>query len=164
MNSPIATAEAFIDNPAGVSGTGIRLIATDGVFADTSEGGYLDIPLSTVAAMSNGTHTVYVARQGRRRQLGRDGQRDLHGRQDPADGVRGLGVTQPDPRRGHGQPDRHRRRPCPSEHGDQPGPSGGGVADPGAGNGTAMTVSGSGPTYTVSAVVPVADSPTRTTS
>jgi Multicopper oxidase len=59
VNSPIATAEAFIDTP-GANGSGIRLIASDGVFSDTSEGGYLDIPLATVAALTNGPHTVFV--------------------------------------------------------------------------------------------------------
>ncbi|WP_372735540.1 multicopper oxidase domain-containing protein [Nocardioides sp.] len=59
VNSPIARAEAFIDT-VGANGSGIGLSASDGVFSDTTEGGYIDIPLATVRQMTNGVHTLYV--------------------------------------------------------------------------------------------------------
>lgn len=59
LNSAITRAEAFID-AEGANGSGIPLIANDGQFNDTSEGGYTDVPLSTVRQLSNGTHTIYV--------------------------------------------------------------------------------------------------------
>ena len=49
----------FIDT-VGANGTGIPLTASDGVFNDTTEGGYADIPLTTVEQLSNGTHTISV--------------------------------------------------------------------------------------------------------
>ena len=58
-SSTIDRAEAFIDS-VGANGTGIPLIAGDGLFNDLNEGGYADIPLATVKALSNGTHTVHV--------------------------------------------------------------------------------------------------------
>jgi hypothetical protein len=59
INSQISAAEGFIDT-VGANGSGVRLNASDGSFTDTTEGGYFDIPLATVAAMSNGTHNIYV--------------------------------------------------------------------------------------------------------
>jgi hypothetical protein len=59
VNTTISKAEAFIDT-VGTNGTGIPLIASDGLFDQVSEGGYADIPLATVKAMSNGPHTIYV--------------------------------------------------------------------------------------------------------
>ncbi len=59
VNSTISAAELFIDN-VGAAGSGIPMTASDGFFNDASEGGYADIPLATVAALSNGTHTLYV--------------------------------------------------------------------------------------------------------
>jgi hypothetical protein len=59
LNSPISRAEAFLDTP-GANGSGIPLTASDGVFNDTSEGGYADIPLTTVKQLANGNHTISV--------------------------------------------------------------------------------------------------------
>ena len=59
LNSAISRAEAFIDT-VGANGSGIPLTASDGVFNDPSEGGYADIPLTTVRALSNGPHTISV--------------------------------------------------------------------------------------------------------
>jgi FtsP/CotA-like multicopper oxidase with cupredoxin domain len=59
INSTITGAEAFIDT-VGVSGTGAVFSASDGAFNTTSEAGYTDIPLATVAQLTNGTHTIYV--------------------------------------------------------------------------------------------------------
>ena len=58
-NTTIAKAEAFIDT-VGADGTGFPLQASDGQFNDQSEGGYADIPLATIKALSNGTHTIHV--------------------------------------------------------------------------------------------------------
>ncbi len=59
VNSPIAGAEVFIDS-VGANGSGIPLNASDGSFNDPSEGGYADIPLTTVRALSDGSHTLSV--------------------------------------------------------------------------------------------------------
>lgn len=59
LNSAISKAEAFIDT-VGANGSGIPLIASDGLFNDTSEGGYTDIPLTTVRQLTNGPHTLSV--------------------------------------------------------------------------------------------------------
>ena len=59
VNSTIVKAELFIDT-VGANGTGVPLIASDGLFNDASEGGYADIPLATVRTLTNGQHTVYV--------------------------------------------------------------------------------------------------------
>ena len=120
VNSPIATAEAFLDTP-GADGSGIRLIASDGVFNDPAEGGYMDIPLATVAAMSSGPHTVYVHAKDAAGNWGATAQHHADGRQDPADGDRRLGGAEPDPRGGVGDPVRHRDRPGPGEHRGHPG-------------------------------------------
>ena len=59
VRSNISAAEAFID-AVGFSGKGIPLVASDGVFNNPSEAGYADIPLATIAQLSNGSHTIYV--------------------------------------------------------------------------------------------------------
>ncbi|MDR7253520.1 FtsP/CotA-like multicopper oxidase with cupredoxin domain [Nocardioides sp. BE266] len=59
LNSAITKAEAFIDT-VGANGSGIPLIASDGLFNDTSEGGYADIPLTTVRQLPDGPHTISV--------------------------------------------------------------------------------------------------------
>ncbi len=59
VQSPIAGAEMFIDNVAA-PGAGVPLRAVDGSFSDPVEGGYADIPLTTVRALSNGPHNVSV--------------------------------------------------------------------------------------------------------
>ena len=58
-NSPLSTGEVFIDT-VGADGSGIPLAADDGVYDSTSETGYADIPLVTVAQLTNGPHTLYV--------------------------------------------------------------------------------------------------------
>jgi hypothetical protein len=52
-------AEGFIDT-VGADGSGFPFIATDGVFNSLSETGYGDIPLTTIALLSEGSHTIYV--------------------------------------------------------------------------------------------------------
>lgn len=59
LNSAVSKAEAFIDT-VGANGSGIPLTASDGLFNDTSEGGYTDIPLTTVRQLANGPHTLSV--------------------------------------------------------------------------------------------------------
>ena len=59
VQSPIAGAEMFVDT-VGVAGAGVPLRAVDGSFSDPVEGGYADIPLTTVRALSNGPHTLWV--------------------------------------------------------------------------------------------------------
>ncbi len=62
VNSTIKRAEAFID-AVGAPGSGIPLTASDGVFNDAQEGGYADVPLTTVQQLSQGTHPVRVRAQ-----------------------------------------------------------------------------------------------------
>ncbi len=57
--SPIAGAEMFIGD-ATAPGTGIPLKAVDGSFNDPVEGGYADIPLTTVRTLANGNHIISV--------------------------------------------------------------------------------------------------------
>jgi hypothetical protein len=59
VNSVIAGAEAFIDT-VGAPGSGIPIMAMDGSFSDSTEGGYVNIPLTTIRALSNGSHTISV--------------------------------------------------------------------------------------------------------
>ncbi|MGD9958243.1 multicopper oxidase domain-containing protein [Nocardioides sp.] len=57
--STIERAEAFIDT-VGANGSGIPLIASDGLFNDLNEGGYADLPLATIKALSTGNHIIHV--------------------------------------------------------------------------------------------------------
>ncbi len=57
--SNIVAAEGFIDS-VGTNGTGIVFVASDGLYNSPSEAGYVDIPLTTVIQLSNGSHTIYV--------------------------------------------------------------------------------------------------------
>lgn len=57
--STIAAGEGFIDT-VGANGSGFPVTATDGVFNGVSEAGYVDIPLTTINALSSGNHTIYV--------------------------------------------------------------------------------------------------------
>jgi len=57
--SNIGSAEAFIDTVTA-NGTGIGVSATDGTYSSPSEAGYFDIPLATVAQLTNGSHTISV--------------------------------------------------------------------------------------------------------
>ncbi len=66
VQSGIAAAEGFIcttpavDCAVGANGTGFVVAAVDGTYDTSSEDVYSDIPLATIAALSNGTHTIYV--------------------------------------------------------------------------------------------------------
>lgn len=55
----VGGAEGFVDT-LGANGAGIPFIPADGAWNGQTESVYADIPLSTVAAMSNGNHTIYV--------------------------------------------------------------------------------------------------------
>jgi hypothetical protein len=57
--SAIAAAEGFIDT-VGANGTGFPFIPSDGQWNSTTESGYTDIPLNTIALLSDGNHTIYV--------------------------------------------------------------------------------------------------------
>ncbi len=57
--SNVSAGEGFIDS-VGANGTGFILLPTDGSFNSLSENGYVDIPLTTIGALSNGNHTIYV--------------------------------------------------------------------------------------------------------
>ncbi len=57
--SNVRAAEAFVDT-VGADGTGIPMAALDGAYNSGSEAGYADIPLTTVAQLSSGGHTIYV--------------------------------------------------------------------------------------------------------
>ena len=46
--------------PSTAPGSGVPLRAVDGSFSDPVEGGYADIPLTTVRALSDGDHTISV--------------------------------------------------------------------------------------------------------
>lgn len=57
--SPIAAAEGFID-AAGAPGTGFSFLSDAGGFAGLVETGYTEIPLTHVALLAAGNHTIYV--------------------------------------------------------------------------------------------------------
>jgi hypothetical protein len=59
VNSKVVQAEAFIDT-AGVSGQGIPLVSRTALFDATTVPGYADIPLPTIAQLSNGQHPLWV--------------------------------------------------------------------------------------------------------
>jgi hypothetical protein len=155
VNTPIADAEAFLDT-TGANGTGIRLTPSNGVFSTTTEGGYTDIPLSTVAALSNGDHTISVHA------------RDAAGNWGPfttttltVDKTRptlgGVSVS-PNPTLGA-------TTVTLSATATDPAPAPTGIrraewwrgTDPGIGKANAMTVTGSGTTATLSATIDVSD-------
>jgi len=58
-NANISTAEGFIDAP-GTIGTGFAFVANDGIFNLPSEGGFADIPLVVVAALTPGNHALCI--------------------------------------------------------------------------------------------------------
>ncbi|MEQ6901408.1 multicopper oxidase domain-containing protein [Nocardioides sp. YIM 152588] len=153
VNSPVTAAEAFIDT-VGADGSGIGLTSSDGVFNDTTEGGYADIPLATVAAMSNGEHTIYVHA------------RDAAGNWGPtATTTLVVDKTRPTVSAVTAMPNPTLGAASVTLTADatDPAPASSAIvraewwqgADPGVGNGAAMTVSGAGPTYTATATVPV---------
>jgi hypothetical protein len=57
--SNIAAVETFIDT-VGANGSGVVMQPVDGLFNSPSEAAYGDIPLTTIAALSDGNHTIYV--------------------------------------------------------------------------------------------------------
>ena len=148
VNSPIASAEAFIDT-VGANGSGIRLTPSDGVFTDTTEGGYADIPLATVTALANGSHTISVHAKDAAGNWGPFATTTL-----VVDKIRPTvtGVTAtPNPTQGAASVTLTANASDTSAITRAEWWRGN---DPGAGNGTPMTVTGSGP-YAVSATVDV---------
>ena len=57
--SKIASGEGFID-AVGANGTGFILQPNDGLFNSLTEDGYVNIPLTTIGALSEGNHTIYI--------------------------------------------------------------------------------------------------------
>jgi hypothetical protein len=57
--SNVKAGEGFIDT-VGADGTGIPFVPSDGSWNSLSENGYVDIPLTTIGALSDGNHTIYV--------------------------------------------------------------------------------------------------------
>jgi hypothetical protein len=57
--STVSAGEAFIDTVTA-DGTGIVVRATDSVYNSTTESGYFEIPLATVALLPDGSHTIFV--------------------------------------------------------------------------------------------------------
>ena len=145
VQSPIAAAEMFIDlapapAPAPGTGTGVPLRAVDGSFSDPVEGGYADIPLTTVRALSSGNHTISVRAKDAAGNWGVFATTTLV--VDRAGPVLTSGAASPSPTQGA------RSVTLTATANDATSV----VAseyflgtDPGVGNGTAMTVSGSGP-------------------
>ncbi|MEZ0448843.1 multicopper oxidase domain-containing protein, partial [Cellulomonas sp. ICMP 17802] len=155
--SGVVAAEVFLDT-AGANGTGIAMAAVDGTLSSASEAAYADIPLATVAALSNGSHNVVVHA------------RDAAGTWGPASTTT-LVVD--------------KVKPVLSALGATPNPTAGAGtvtlsvtvtdtspltrvewyrgADPGAGNATAMTVAGAGP-FTATATIDTSTWPEGTTA
>ena len=59
IQSAVKGAEGFIDT-VGAPGAGFAFTPNDGIFNTSSEVAYAFIPLSTVRALSEGPHTIYV--------------------------------------------------------------------------------------------------------
>jgi hypothetical protein len=57
--SNVTAAEGFIDT-VGANGTGFVFVPVDGLFNSLSEGAFANVPLTTIGALSNGNHTIYV--------------------------------------------------------------------------------------------------------
>ena len=57
--SNVTAAEGFIDT-VGSNGAGFVFIAVDGLFNSSTENSYASIPLTTINALGNGNHTIYV--------------------------------------------------------------------------------------------------------
>ncbi len=155
VNSPIADAEAFLDT-VGADGTGIRLTPSNGVYAGTTEGGYTDIPLSTVAALPNGDHTISVHAKDAAGNWGPLTTTTLTvDRTRPT--LSGVSVS-PNPTLGA-------TSVTLSATATDPAPAPTGIrraewwrgTDPGVGKGNTVNVSGSGPTAALSATIDVSD-------
>ncbi|QNN51575.1 hypothetical protein [Nocardioides mesophilus] len=139
VQSPIAGAEMFIDN-VGAAGTGVPLRAVDGSFSDPVEGGYADIPLATVRALSNGNHTISVRAKDAAGNWGALSTTTLV--VDKVNPTVSNAAAVPSPTQGA------RTATITATGTDGTSVVAGEFfrgADPGAGKGTAMTVSGSGP-------------------
>ncbi|MDY7542385.1 multicopper oxidase domain-containing protein [Cryobacterium sp. 5B3] len=147
VSSTISSAEAFIDTVTA-NGSGIVVRATDSAYNSASEAGYFEIPLATVAQLSDGSHVISVHAKDAAGNWG-------------AVATSTLVID--------------KVKPVVSAVSVSPNPSGGAAsvvltaqatdagtavtraewfsgADPGAGNGTAMTVTGTGP-WTVSSTI-----------
>lgn len=59
VNSNVTGAEGFIDT-VGAPGSGFPLLPLDGVFDETSEGAYYNIPIVNFIVLRQGVHTLYV--------------------------------------------------------------------------------------------------------
>ena len=57
--SNVVQAEGFIDT-VGANGTGFPFVPTDGAWTSLTESISVDIPLTTIAALSTGSHTIFV--------------------------------------------------------------------------------------------------------
>ena len=155
--SGVVAAEVFLD-AAGANGAGIAMAAVDGTLSSQSEAAYADIPLATVAILSNGPHTIVVHA------------RDAAGNWGPTSTTT-LVVD--------------KVKPALSALAATPNPTAGARtvtlsvtvadtsalarvewfrgADPGAGNATAMTVTGTGP-FTATATIDTSTWPEGTTA
>ncbi|MFC6285361.1 multicopper oxidase domain-containing protein [Nocardioides sp. GCM10027113] len=156
VNSPVTKAEAFIDT-VGANGSGIPLASSDGVFNDTTEGGYADIPLATVVSLANGSHTISVHARDAAGNWGTMATTTLVvDKTRPT--ISGLAAS-PNPTLGAATVTLTGTATDPSG----PSATSTGItraewwigADPGVGNGTPMTVTGTGPVYDLSATVDV---------
>jgi FtsP/CotA-like multicopper oxidase with cupredoxin domain len=59
VNSPIATAEGFLDT-AGTNGSGFTFLALDGSFSSPTEATYTLVPLTQLNGLGEGTHQILV--------------------------------------------------------------------------------------------------------
>jgi hypothetical protein len=57
--SNVVAGEVFMDT-VGANGSGVVMVAVDGLFNALSESASADIPLATIRALSQGPHTIYV--------------------------------------------------------------------------------------------------------
>ena len=117
-NSNIAGGEAFlctstpVNCAVGGNGTGILMGAADGVYDKPSESAYADIPLATIAQLTNGPHTIYVHGRDAAGNWGADSEHDTGHRQESSGGDR--------PRRG-AESDRCRNQRDAVRHGERHG-------------------------------------------
>jgi len=59
VQSNITAAEGFFD-VQGADGTGFPLTPSDGLYNAPTENGYVFVPLTTIATLAEGTHTIYI--------------------------------------------------------------------------------------------------------
>ena len=55
----VKSGEVFID-VVGAAGSGIPMVPADGLFNTAHEVGYVDVPLTTIAPLTQGNHTIYI--------------------------------------------------------------------------------------------------------